>query len=156
MGYQIPDNEQERLELLNQSLIKLICSEDYFDDEKWLMVRLNLDKWKRMGYSLKFENINPNNSFKEDEILFLLRIYNLISEVLLFQYGMKECAKNQEFEQAALYRDLAKVYRKALADKLNNVPAHICLFDLKGNKLVMKFIENYFVNQHLMDRFRLS
>jgi hypothetical protein len=156
MGYQIPDNDQERLELLNQSLIKLICSEDYFDDEKWLMVRLNLDKWKRMGYSLKFEKINLGNSLKEDELLFLLRIYNLISEVLLFQYGIKECVKTQNFEQAALYRDLAKVYRKALADKLNNSPAHICLFDLKGHKLVMKFVENYFVNQHLMDRFRLS
>ena len=90
MGYQIPDNEQERLDLLNESLIKLICSEDYFDDEKWIMIRLNLDKWKRKGYSLKFENKATKNSFKEDEILFLLRIYNLISEVLLFQYGIKE------------------------------------------------------------------
>ena len=156
MGYQIPDNDQERLELLNESLIKLICSEDYFDDEKWIMVRLNLDKWKSMGYSLKFENIKLKNTFKEDEIIFLLRVYNLISEVLLFQYGIKECVKTQNFEQAALYRDLAKVYRKALADKLKNAPANICLFDLKGHKLVMKFIENYFVNQHLMDRFRLS
>jgi hypothetical protein len=156
MGYQIPDNDQERLELLNESLIKLICSEDYFDDEKWVMIRLNLDKWKRMGYSLKFEKIKLNNTFKEDEIIFLLRVYNLISEVLLFQYGIKECVKTQNFEQAALYRDLAKVYRKALADKLKNAPANICLFDLKGNKLVMKFVENYFVNQHLMDRFRLS
>ena len=156
MGYQIPDNDQERLELLNESLIKLICSEDYFDDEKWVMVRLNLDKWKRIGYRLKFENINLGNSFKEDEIIFLLRVYNLISEVLLFQYGIKECVKTQNFEQAALYRDLAKIYRKSLADKLKNAPAPICLFDLKGNKLVMKFIENYFINQHLMDRFRLS
>jgi len=151
MGYQIPENDQERLELLNESLIKLICSEDYFDDEKWVMVRLNLDKWKRKGYSLKFENINLGKSFEEDDLIFLLRIYNLISEVLLFQYGMKECAKNQEFEQAAIYRDLVKVYKKTLADKYQNKPSHISLFDLKGNKLVMKFIENYFVNKHLMD-----
>ena len=156
MGYQIPENEQERLQLLNESLIKLICSEDYFDDEKWVMIRLNLDKWDRRGYILKIENITTNNSFKEDEILFLLRVYNLISEILLFQYGMKECAKNQEFEQAALYRDLGKVYKKTLAEKYKNKPSQIFLFDLKGNKLVMKFIENYFVNQHLMDRFRLS
>ena len=64
MGYQIPDNDQERLELINDLLIKLICSEDYFDDEKWVLIRLNLDKWKRKGYSLKFETINLNNSFK--------------------------------------------------------------------------------------------
>lgn len=156
MGYQIPDNEQERLELLNESLIKLICSDDYFDDEKWVMIRLNLDKWKRKGYSLKFETINLNNSFKEDETLFILRVYNLISEILLFQHGIKECVKNQEFEQAALYRDLGMVYKKTLTDKYQNKPSKIYLFDLKGNKLVMKFIENYFVNQHLMDRFRLS
>ena len=156
MGYQIPDNEQERLELLNESLIKLICSEDYFDDEKWVLIRLNLDKWKRKGYSLKFENIVINNSFKEAEISFLLRMYNIISEILLFQYGIKECVKNQEFEQAALYRDLGKVYKKSLAEQYKNKPSEICVFDLKGNKLVMKFIENYFVNQHLMDRFRLS
>ena len=156
MSYQIPDNDQERLELLNESLIKLICSEDYFDDEKWVMVRLNLDKWKRMGYSLKFEKINLGNSFKEDELLFLLSIYNLISEILLFQYGIKECVNNQEFEQAALYRDLGKVYKKSLAEQYKNKPSELCVFDLKGNKLVMKFIENYFVNQYLMDRFRLS
>ena len=156
MGYQIPDNDQERLELLNESLIKLICSEDYFDDEKWVLIRLNLDKWKRKGYSLKFENIVIHNSFKEDEIIFLLRTYNIISEILLFQYGIKECVNNQEFEQAALYRDLGKVYKKSLAEQYKNKPSEICVFDLKGNKLVMKFIENYFVNQHLMDRFRLS
>ena len=156
MGYQIPDNEQERLELLNESLIKLICSEDYFDDEKWVLIRLNLDKWKRKGYSLKFENIVINNSFKDDEISFLLRMYNIISEILLFQYGIKECVKNQEFEQAALYRDLGKVYKKSLVEQYKNKPREICVFDLKGNKLVMKFIENYFVNQHLMERFRLS
>ena len=156
MGYQIPDNEQERLDLLNESLIKLICSEDYFDDEKWVMIRLNLDKWKRKGYNLKFENITHFNSFKEDELLFLLRIYNLISEILLFQHGIKECVKNQEFEQAALYRDLGKVYKKTLADKYQNKPSKLYLFELKGNKLLMKFIANFFVNQHLMDRLRLS
>jgi hypothetical protein len=69
---------------------------------------------------------------------------------------MKEYAKNQGFEQAILYRDLSEVYRKTLADKYQDKPSRIRLFELKGNKLVMKFIENYFINQLLMDRFRLT
>ena len=36
MRYQIPDEEQERLDQLNEWFTQILCSEDYFDDEKWI------------------------------------------------------------------------------------------------------------------------
>ena len=75
MGYQIPDNDQERLELINESLFKLICSDDYFDDEKWVMIRLNLDKWDRRGYILKIENMMETKVIDQKESLIFWPLY---------------------------------------------------------------------------------
>ncbi len=56
MGYQIPDDEQERIDQLNEWFTQILCSEDYFDDKKWMSLRLNLAKWKEKGFGFRQEN----------------------------------------------------------------------------------------------------
>ena len=63
MKYQIPEDEQERLDQLNDWFTKILCSEDYFEDEKWLAIRLNLAKWRDLGYNFRQENQNEQINF---------------------------------------------------------------------------------------------
>lgn len=156
MAYQVPDNDNERLAQLNDTFNQLICSEEYFEDDKWILIRFNLDKWRKAGYELAFQTPKSNNVFNNEELVFTLRLYNLISEIQLFQYNMKECAKNQEFEQAANYRDMTKSYKNILNQVSGTRPSLLVYFEFKQGKLGMKFIENFFVTQYVKDRFRIA
>jgi hypothetical protein len=47
MKYQVPDDDIERLNQLNKWFTEILCSSDYYDDDKWLSIRLNISKWKQ-------------------------------------------------------------------------------------------------------------
>lgn len=51
MKHHIPDIHDERLDQLNTWFKKALFSEDLFHDARWLPIRLNLSKWKSLGYS---------------------------------------------------------------------------------------------------------
>jgi hypothetical protein len=116
MRYQIPDDEQERLDQLNEWFTQILCSEDYFDDEKWMSIRLNIAKWKEKGFGFRQENQGQFCSMDLEEQKLTYRIYNYLSEVLLFEMGIKEAVLKQRFEQASLYRDLKVISKQDLKD----------------------------------------
>ncbi|MCX6338200.1 MAG: hypothetical protein NT153_13145 [Bacteroidetes bacterium] len=90
MRYQIPNDEQERLNQLNDWFTQMLCSEDYYDDEKWISIRLNLAKWKEKGFGFRQENNGQFSTLNLEEQTIVYRIYNYLSEVLLFEAGIKE------------------------------------------------------------------
>ena len=106
MKLQLTDQEAERLNQLNNWFMEIICSKSYFDDEKWINIRLNLAKWKELGYNFRQEKSIENRCYSMDEILFVNRMLNYQSEMLLFDGGIRESVIKQNFEKAALYRDL--------------------------------------------------
>ena len=105
MRYQITDDNQERLNLLNTWFTQILCSNDYFGDDKWLAIRLNLLKWSQSRFSFRQLNVLEKDDFTVDESALVYKIYNSLSEIDLFSYATKESAKIQKFEQAAHYRD---------------------------------------------------
>ena len=155
MRYQIPDEEQERLDQLNVWFTQILCSEDYFDDEKWLSIRLNLAKWKEKGFGFRQENQVHDCLFydKEDKGL-VYRVLNYLSEMLLFEAGIKEAALKQRFEQAALFRDLTIVARQQLKTFYEERNFITKFFKIENETLVLKHIENYFINQYIKERLR--
>lgn len=155
MTYQVPDNENQRLEQLNQYFNALLCSEDYFNDEKWIFIRLNLSKWESTGYTIELQTQNSIEAFNIEEQYFTQKLYSLINQVLLFACKTAESARNQEFEQAALYRDLGKEYRKRLCQLHENIPIRLYFFEAAGQRLKMKFIDNYFVSENVKERLRI-
>lgn len=154
MTYQVPDNENQRLEQLNKHFNAILCSEDYFNDEKWILIRLNLQKWERAGYSIEILGQNYFEEFNIEEQYFTQKLYSLINQVLLFACKTAESARNQEFEQAAQFRDLGKEYRKRLCRLNEDIPNTLYFFKFENQKLSMKFIDNYFVSQHIKEMLR--
>jgi hypothetical protein len=154
MRYQIPEEEQERLDQLNEWFTQILCSKDYYDDEKWLAIRLNLLKWNESGYSFKYLNLSKVNDFDEKEIVVVYKIYNSLSEIDLLAFANKEAAKDQKYEKAALYRDLGKLCVNSLKGLYENSELVIPFFMVQEATLVLKHIENYFINQYIKERLR--
>lgn len=154
MRYQIPDDEQERLNQLNEWFTQILCSEDYFDDEKWMSIRLNLAKWKEKGFGFRQENQGQFCSMDLEEQKLTYRIYNYLSEVLLFEMGIKEAVLKQRFEQASLYRDLKVISKQDLKDIYEEHSFIVKFFKIENETLVLKHIENNFINRHIKERIR--
>ena len=154
MRYQIPEDEQERLDQLNEWFTQILCSEDYFDDEKWMSIRLNLLKWKEKGFGFRQENQEHFCTFEMEEKLLAYRIFNYLGEILLFEAGIKEAAIKQKFEQASLFRDLKAIAKQHLKTIYEEQTSFIKFFKIENEILVLKHIENYFINQHIKERLR--
>ena len=154
MRYQIPDDEQERLDQLNEWFTQILCSEDYFDDEKWLSIRLNLAKWKEKGFGFRQENQGQFRSMDLEEQNLTYRIYNYLGEVLQFEMGIKEAVLKQRFEQASLYRDLKVITKQHLKDIYEENSFIVKFFKIENETLVLKHIENNFINRHIKERIR--
>jgi hypothetical protein len=90
-----------------------------------------------------------------DEILFVNRMLNYHSEMLLFDAGMRESAIKQNFEKAAFYRDLKieTIERlSALYEKRYFTVRFFKIIDVKT--ILMEPIENHFINQYILERLR--
>jgi hypothetical protein len=154
MRYQIPDDEQERLDQLNEWFTQILCSEDYFEDEKWMSIRLNLAKWKEKGFGFRQENQGKFCPMDLEEQNLTYRIYNYLGEVLQFEMGIKEAVLKQRFEQASLYRDLKVITKQHLKDIYEEHSFIIKFFKIENETIVLKHIENYFINQYIKERIR--
>ncbi len=154
MRYQIPDDEQERLDQLNEWFTQILCSEDYYEDEKWLSIRLNLAKWKEKGFGFRQENQCQFCSLDLEEQNLVYKIYNYLGEVLLFEMGIKEAVLKQRFEQASLYRDLKVITKQHLKGIYEEKSFFVKFFKIESETLVLKHIENYFINQYIKERTR--
>ena len=154
MKHYIPDNEKDRLEQLNDGLTEIICSKDYFIDEKWLPLRLNLRKWKTLHYSISQNHQPFINDFSKIELLRLYHACNNLSEVMLIQKEIKEVILLQQFEKAALLRDIGLDRSLALSDLYKEMKVVIPFFYLSGNRLILKCIDNYFIHQYVKEKLR--
>ena len=77
-----------------------------------------------------------------------------MSEVLLFEAGIKEAVIKQRFEQASLFRDLKLVAKQQLKAIYEEQPFIIQFFKVENEGLVLNHIENYFINQYIKERLR--
>ncbi len=155
MKHYIPEEEKDRLYQLNDWLTEIICNKDYFTDEKWLPLRLNLKKWKSLQYTIS-QNYEPqSNDFADDKLLILYHACNNLSEVLLLQKEIKEVALQQQFEKAALLRDIAMARNMALTDLYVEKKLVIPFFYVTEKLLILKCIDNYFIQAYVKERLRL-
>jgi len=154
MKYQIPDNEIERLNQLNKWFTEMLCSSDYYDDDKWLSIRLNIAKWKQQGFGFRYENVTDAENWDITEKALAYKIYNYLSEVILFDMAIREAVLKQRFEQASLFRDLSLLSKQHLQEIYAEEPIAIRFFKMGKEILILCHIENYFINQYIKERIR--
>jgi hypothetical protein len=155
MKHYIPEDVTERLEQLNQWFTDLLFSEDFFNNDKWLHIRLNISKWKTDGYDF-VQNYQPTESdFDDSEQLIVFQILHAIAESLLFDHEIRVVATKQNFELAALLRDLKKDALQAFTQNGKENQVVIPFFSFNNKVLTLKFVDNYFINQTIRERLRL-
>jgi hypothetical protein len=155
MKHYVPEDATERLEQLNQWFTDLLFSEDFFNNDKWLHIRLNISKWKTDGYDF-VQNYQPTESdFDDSEQLVVFQILHAIAESLLFDHEIRVVATKQNFELAALLRDLKKDALQAFTQNGKENKAVISFFSFTDKVLTLKFVDNYFINQTIRERLRL-
>jgi hypothetical protein len=154
MRYQISDQPQERLDQINEWFTQILCTDSYFEDDKWLAIRLNLSKWKEQGFHYRQEFNSTSNCLADEEQALLFKIYNYLGEIMLMEAKMKEAAYRQKFDLAILYQDLKALAKQELK-KLNEERFFfISFFRIENNSIVLMHIENYFINQDVKERLR--
>ena len=155
MKHYVPEDVTERLEQLNQWFTDLLFSEDFFNNDKWVHIRLNISKWKSDGYDF-VQNYQPTKSdFNDSEQLIVFQILHAIAESLLFDHEIRVVATKQNFELAALLRDLNKDALQAFTQNGKENQVVIPFFSFTDKVLIFKFVHNYFINQTIRERLRL-
>ena len=155
MKHYVPEDKGERLHQLNEWFTKAFFSESVFKDEEWLPIRLNLSKWKSLGYTI-IQNDKPNqNDFSIEESAILFAIYNSISEILLFEKEMRFYGYKQQFDKALLYQNYQKELTKAFIHQGSQNQIILPFFTYQQENLYMKFIDNYFIQQIIKERIRI-
>jgi hypothetical protein len=155
MKHYIPEKTDDRLSQLNEWFTQTLFSEDLFKDEKWLGIRLNLSKWKTLGFTFKQNSQPAELDFTIAEKLQIYTYFNNIAEVLLYAKEIRESATKQAFESAALYRDYHQSALQAITAKMEQEKPNFPFFKLDGNTLTLKNLDNYFIQQIVKERIRL-
>lgn len=155
MKQKIAKDPSKRLIQINEWVTKIIYSANFFYDAQWLPVRMNIDKWKSQGFEF-VNKVQPDNiDFTKEELMHLYYIGNALSEIMLMEKEIQEAAQKQQFEKAALYRDIAIDCRTAFTYAGANTNIVLRLFVQEENKLILKCMDNFFIQNHIKTCLRL-
>jgi len=155
MKHYVPEDTEARLQQLNEWFTNALFSESVFKDEEWLPIRLNLSKWKSLGYSI-IQNDKPNqNDYSIEESAILFANYNSICEILLFEKEMRFYGFKQQFDKALLCQNYQKDFIKAFIDQGLQNQTILPFFTYQSENLYLKFIDNYFIQQIIKEKIRI-
>ena len=155
MKHYIPEDKEDRLNQLNEWFTKVLFSDNFFKDEDWLAVRLNLSKWKSLGYSILLNDKCYQGEFSIEESALLYSIFNSISEILLFEKEMKFYGFKQQFDKALLNQNYQKDFTNAFIKQGALNQTILPFFRCDAETLYLKFVDNYFIQQIIRERIRL-
>jgi hypothetical protein len=149
MHFKVSNDPIERLGQLNALLTEFVFHFDRLDQDKLLLIKLNISKWKSAGYT--FSVASHAEPVQEDhgQQISLYKAYGIIGELLLFRKEQDVAVKKQEFEKAAHYRDMQKHQYKKLQALHTQLSTPIPFFSFTSHELKMNQIEQYFLSEYI-------
>jgi hypothetical protein len=154
MHFTVSDDPIERLDQLNSLLTEFVFHFDRLDENKILLIKLNLSKWKSAGYSVRLEGNTESILDDHNHRTNLYKTYSIIGELLLFRKEQDVAVRKQEFEKAAHYRDMQKLQYEKLQTLYLALSAPILFFSCTSNQLEMRLIEQYFLSDYILNKIR--
>ena len=148
--FKVSNDPFERLGQLNALLTEFIFHFDRLDQDKLLLIKLNISKWKSAGYT--FSVASHAEPIQEDYVqqISLYKAYGIIGELLLFRKEQDVAVRKQEFEKAAHYRDMQKHQYEKLQALHTQLSTPIPFFSFTPNQLEMSLIEQYFLSEYIL------
>jgi hypothetical protein len=149
--FTVSDDPIERLDQLNTLLTEFVFHFDRLDENKILLIKLNLTKWKSAGYSVRLQDNTKSIPDDHNHRITLYKTYSIIGELLLFRKEQDAAVRKQEFEKAAQYRDMQKLQYEKLQTLYLALPTPILFFSCTSNQLEMRLIEQYFLSEYILN-----
>lgn len=154
MKYYIPNDNEERLKQLNEWFSNYFFSDKFFKDEDWLSIRLNISKWKSLGYPVSQKEKAFDFDFSAEESALLYNNFNSISEILLFDKELKSHAAKMQFDKALLFQNFYKNCLNNIKEQSELNKTVIPFFKFENEILFLKFIDNYFILEMIHEKIR--
>jgi hypothetical protein len=149
MHFKVSNDPIERLGQLNALLTEFIFHFDRLNQDKLLLIKLNISKWKSAGYTFSVASHAESVQEDHDQQISLYKAYGIIGELLLFRKEQDVAVKKQEFEKAAYYRDMQKHQYEKLQVIHTQLLTLIPFFSFTDNQLEMSLIEQYFLSEYI-------
>jgi hypothetical protein len=152
MHFQVSDDAMERLDQLNTLFTEFVFHFDRMDENKLILIKMNLSKWKSAGYTLMLKGNAAPTLDKFDQQITLYNAYAMIGELLLFRKEQDASVKKQEFEKAAQFRDLQKKEYEKLQALHSHLSSPIPFFSFTANQLELCQIDQYFLSAYIQEQ----
>jgi len=149
MHFKVSNDPIKRLGQLNALLTEFIFHFDRLDQDKLLLIKLNISKWKSAGYTFSVASHAEPVEEDHDQQISLYKAYGIIGELLLFRKEQDVAVKKQEFEKAAHYRDMQKHQYEKLKVLHTQLSSPISFFSFTSHELKMNQIEQYFLSEYI-------
>jgi hypothetical protein len=149
MHFKVSNDPIERLGQLNALLTEFIFHFDRLNQDKLLLIKLNISKWKSAGYTFSVASHAESVQEDHDQQISLYKAYGIIGELLLFRKEQEVAVRKQEFEKAAYYRDMQKHQYEKLQVINTQLLTPIPFFSFTDNQLEMSLIEQYFLSEYI-------
>jgi hypothetical protein len=150
MHFKVSNDPIERLGQLNALLTEFIFHFDRLNQDKLLLIKLNISKWKSAGYTFSVASHAEPVQEDHDQQISLYKAYGIIGELLLFRKEQDVAVKKQEFEKAAHYRDMQKHQYEKLKVLHTQLSSPISFFSFTPNQLEMSLIDQYFLSEYIL------
>jgi hypothetical protein len=150
MHFKVSNDPIERLGQLNALLTEFVFHFDRLDQDKLLLIKLNISKWKSAGYTVSVASVAEPVQEDHDQLISLYKAYGIIGELLLFRKEQDVAVKKQEFEKAAYYRDMQKHQYEKLQVLHTQLSSPLPFFSFTSHELKMNQIEQYFLSEYIL------
>lgn len=150
MHFHVSDDTTERLNQLNALTTELVFGFDQPDENKCLLAKMNLSKWKAIGYSISVVADAAPAILNSADHLILYNAFNIIGELLLFRKEQNAAVIKQDYEKAAHFRDRQKQLLENLKVLHATLASPIPFFSTEGNLLSLGHIDQHYVKAYIL------
>jgi len=149
MHFQVSDDPIKRLDQLNTLFTEFIFRFDRMDEDKILLIKMNISKWISAGYIISFADKAAPTSRVLDQLNTLNKAYAMIGELLLFRKEQDAAVSKQNFKLASIFRDLQRQQYEKLQELYTQLSTPLPFFSFTSHELKMNQIEQYFLSEYI-------
>ena len=156
MHFFVPDDANERLNQLNELMTELVFQFERIENDKLLLIKLNLSKWDSQGFTISDKPDTSPISFTPSEETIIYKTYNLIGELLLFRKSKEDAAKLQHYSLAADFRDKETRALAKLLPLKESLTTSLPWFRYSDDVLFMRPIDHFYLNSFIETNLELK
>lgn len=156
MNFFVSDDANERLNQLNELMTELVFHFERIENDKLLLIKLNLSKWRSQEFTISDTPDTSPVPFAPSQEIIIYKIYSLIGELLLFRKSKEDAAKIQHYSIATDFRDKECCAFEKLLTLKDTLTTSLPWFRYSENTLYMRPIDHFYLNSFIETNLELK